>query len=36
MKNTKKPVEVICAVVSVTLVLFALAGLAHSKKRSFR
>ena len=36
MKNTKKPVKVICAVVSSALVLFALAGFARSKKRSFR
>ena len=36
MKNKKKPVKIICAVVSGTLVLFALAGIARSKKRNFR
>ena len=36
MKNTKKPVKAIYAIVSGALVLFALAGLARSKKRSFR
>ena len=36
MKNKNKPVKGICAVVSGVLVLFVLAGLACSGKRSFR
>lgn len=36
MKNKKKPVKIVCAVLSGALVLIAIVGIASGNKRKFR